>query len=83
MALAINDERLLGCHGSRAQLQIAQRAILDLQQRRAPSLLDFGNPRITADCLDLIHRGAADGEELMAALVLIVKTGLELKELAL
>ena len=45
MAFAIDGERLLGRLDAGAEPKIAERAVLDLEQRRAPALLEGGDRR--------------------------------------
>ena len=71
MPLAIDAQRLLRRLGAGAEPKIAERAFLDLEQRRAPPLLEGGNGVVVADGIDSILRLDVRREELLAALPLV------------
>src|SRR5208283_243242 len=78
MPVAIGPQCLVGGSAADPYLQVTKRPLFDLEERCSPVLLDPCHGSVTSDGLDTIDGLAVGGEQIAAALVLIVKAGFEL-----
>jgi len=79
MPVAIGTQCLFGGGAADPYLQVTQRPLFDLEERCSSVLLDPCHGSIPSDGLDPIVGLAVGGEQIAAALVLIVKAGFELR----